>query len=92
MLGFYWASVNRCLLVVFLKVHDEGTSMVGSKLSSGCRLTIVDGTWETCRIFLFYKHHYLWQPTPVFLPGESHGLRSLVGCSPQGHKESDMTE
>ena len=31
-------------------------------------------------------------PTPVFLPGESHGLRSLVGCSPQGHKESDTTE
>ena len=34
----------------------------------------------------------LWQPTPVFLPGESHGLRSLVGYSPQGCKESDMTE
>ena len=33
-----------------------------------------------------------WQPTPVFSPGESHGLRSLVGYSPQGHKESDGTE
>ena len=33
-----------------------------------------------------------WQPTPVFLPGESHGQRSLVGCSPWGHKESDTTE
>ena len=33
-----------------------------------------------------------WQPTPVFLPGESHGQRNLVGYSPQGHKESDMTE
>ena len=32
-----------------------------------------------------------WQPTPVFLPGESHGRRSLVGYSPWGHKESDMT-
>ena len=32
------------------------------------------------------------QPTPVFLPGESHGQRSLVGNSPQGHKESDITE
>ena len=30
--------------------------------------------------------------TPVFLPGESHGQRSLVGYSPQGRKESDMTE
>ena len=33
-----------------------------------------------------------WQPTPVFLPGESHGQRSLVGHSPWGHKESDTTE
>ena len=32
------------------------------------------------------------QPTPVFLPGESHERRSLVGYSPQGHKESDTTE
>ena len=33
-----------------------------------------------------------WQPTPVFFPGKSYGQRSLVGCSPWGHKESDMTE
>ena len=33
-----------------------------------------------------------WQPTPVFLPGESHGQRSLVGYSPWGHKELNMTE
>ena len=33
-----------------------------------------------------------WQPTPVFLPGKSHGLSILVGYSPWGRKESDMTE
>ena len=33
-----------------------------------------------------------WQPTPVFLPGESHGQRSLAGYSPWGRKELDMTE
>ena len=33
-----------------------------------------------------------WQPTPVFLPEKFHGQRSLVGCSPWGHKELDMTE
>ena len=33
-----------------------------------------------------------WQPTPVFLPGESHVQRRLEGHSPRGHKESDMTE
>ena len=33
----------------------------------------------------------IWQPTPVFLPGKSHGHSSLVGYSPWGHKESDTT-
>ena len=33
-----------------------------------------------------------WQLTPVFLPGESHGQRSLVGYSPWADKESDTTE
>ena len=33
-----------------------------------------------------------WQHTPVFLPGESHGQRSLAGYSPWGRKESDTTE
>ena len=33
-----------------------------------------------------------WQPTPVFLPRESHGQKNLAGNSPQGHKESDTTE
>ena len=33
-----------------------------------------------------------WEPTPVFLPGESHGQKSLVGYSPWGHKELDTTE
>ena len=33
-----------------------------------------------------------WHPTPVLLPGKSHGWRSLVGCCPWGRKESDTTE
>ena len=33
-----------------------------------------------------------WHPTPVLLPGKSHGQRSVVGYSPLGHKESDTTE
>ena len=33
-----------------------------------------------------------WHPTPVLLPGKSHGRKSLVGCSPWGHEESDMNE
>ena len=42
--------------------------------------------------FYFSPWGRKWQPTPVFLPGESHGWRSLVSYSPQGHKELDMTE
>ena len=34
----------------------------------------------------------VWEPTPVFLPGESHGQRGLEGSSPWGHKELDTTE
>ena len=33
-----------------------------------------------------------WQPTPVFLPGKSHGQRSLAGYSPWDHKESEGTQ
>ena len=35
---------------------------------------------------------YIWQPTPVFLPGESQGQGSLVGCRLWGRTESDTTE
>ena len=39
-----------------------------------------------------YSWRRRWHPTPVFLPGKSHGQRSLVGCSPWGCEESDTTE
>ena len=37
-------------------------------------------------------HVTKWHPTPVLLPGKSHGQRSVVRCSPWGRKESDTTE
>ena len=43
-------------------------------------------------LFTFLHWRRKWQPTPVLLPGESHGRRSLVGYSPWGCKESDTTE
>ena len=46
--------------------------------------------WETWVGKIPWKR--AWQPSPVFLPGESPGQRSLVGYSPWGHTESDMTE
>ena len=44
--------------------------------------------------FTFHFMHWRrkWQPTPVFLPGESQGQGSLVGCRLWGRTESDMTE
>ena len=42
--------------------------------------------------FLWHIWRRQWHPTPVLLPGKSHGRRSLVGCSPWGHEELDMTE
>ena len=49
--------------------------------------------WETSlSLFTFTHWRKKWQPTPVFLPGESHGWRTLAGYSSWGHKESDRTE
>ena len=43
-------------------------------------------------LFTFLHWRRQWQPTPVFLPGESQGRGSLVGCRLWGHTESDTTE
>ena len=55
---------------------------------------LFDGKTQTgqlnCNSVLYWRKK--WQPTPVLLPGESHGWRSLVGDSPWGHRESDTTE
>ena len=49
--------------------------------------------WETSlSLFTFMHWRRKWQPTPVFLPGESQGWGSLVGCRLWGRTESDTTE
>ena len=49
--------------------------------------------WATSlSLFAFMHWRRKWQPTPVFLPGESQGRGSLVGCRLWGHTESDTTE
>ena len=47
-----------------------------------------DNIWSS----VTHKWRRQWHPTPVLLPGKSHGWRSLVGYSPLGRKESNMTE
>ena len=46
--------------------------------------------WQPTPVILHQRRK--WQPTQVFLPGESHGQRHLVDCSPQDHTESDTAE
>ena len=49
--------------------------------------------WATSfSLFTFMHWRRKWQPTPVFLPGESQGQGSLVGCRLWGHTESETTE
>ena len=43
-------------------------------------------------LFTFMHWRRKWQPTPVFLPGDSQGRGSLAGCRLWGHTESDVTE
>ena len=53
----------------------------------------VGHNWATslsCFTFMHWRRR--WQPTPVFLPGESQGQRSLLGCRLWGRTESDMTD
>ena len=55
------------------------------------------GTWLNLSLTFYWggcpkTRRRQWHPTPVLLPGKSHGWRSLVGWSPWGHKESDTTE
>ena len=48
--------------------------------------------WKCSIVSRLLDQRRQWHPTPVLLPGESHGWRSLVGCSPWGREKSDTTE
>ena len=67
------------------------TEEPGGLQSMGSRR--VGHDWATSLSLSTFMHwRRKWQPTPVFLPGESQGRRSLVGCRLWGHTESDTTE
>ena len=61
---------------------DAGDVEVGR---NGMNSSVFVSYWE-------HRQRRQWHPNPVLLPGKSHGWRSLVGCSPWGHEDSDMTE
>ena len=67
------------------------TEEPGGLQSMGSRR--VGHAWATSlSLFTFMHWRRKWQPTPVFLPGESQGRGSLVGCRLWGHTQSDTTE
>ena len=96
--------VNEAELDVFLEFPcflydpmDVGNLISGSSAFSKSSLYI----WKfsvhillkpSLKDFEYYLASMWWQPTPVLLTGGSHGWRSVVGCSPWGRRESDMTE
>ena len=63
-----------------------------SRLQSMGSLRVGHDWVTSLSLFTFMHWKRKWQPTPVFLPGESQGQRSLVGCHLWGRTESDTTE
>ena len=68
----------------------HATKFTGScYVCSKATLWIINHSFEGLYVVPWRRQ---WQPTPVLLPGKSHGRRSLVGCSPWGRWELDTTE
>ena len=79
----HWTDKKVLKLLFYLLIISIRIFLFGISLSSFC--------WKfTTRYTLQWRRQ--WHPTPVLLPGKSHGRRSLVGCSPWGHWGSDTTE
>ena len=75
-------------------VHGVARSPTGlSTQASNLNYLWIGHDWATSlSLFTFMHWRKKWQPTPVFLPGESQGRGSLVGCCLRGCTESDRTE
>ena len=75
--------------------HPPPVLLLENPMDRGAWWAAVHGvtkSWTLLSNFTFMRWRRKWQPTPVFLPGESQGWGSLVGCRPWGHTESDTTE
>ena len=92
-----FGKVNKAEIDVFLR-EDNGTplqySCLENPMDGGAWKAAVHGVTECQSLSLFTFMHWRrkWQPTPVFLPGESQGWGSLVGCRLWGCTEWDTTE
>ena len=82
--------LQHLLFLAYLKITIFATSSL-SCLSYSLTFTL---RWLTYLLGTYYRYLWRrqWHPTPVLLPRKSHGRRSLLGCSPWDHEESDVTE
>ena len=67
----------------------------GTPLQYSCLENPMDGvakSWTSLSLFTFMHWRRKWQPSPVFLPGESQGWQSLLSCRLWGHTELETTE
>ena len=78
---------KSCYMHLYFDMGFPGGSVIKNPPASRGRRRCGFDTWVRK-----IPRRWAWQPTPVFLPGESHGQQSLVGYSSQGHEESNMTE
>ena len=83
--NFHWLNPWHCL-----PTHDIASQPMTSSFK--IHDIVFQSMTSPKKHSLFLTWRRKWQPTPVFLPGESHGQRSLGGYSPRGRKESDTTE
>ena len=86
---------RRRAFYIYLHIYHSQYSCLENPMGGGAWWAAVHGvakSWTWLSDFTFTHWRKKWQPTPVFLPGESQGRRSLVGCRLWGCTESDTTE
>ena len=86
-------SLQSCLTLCDpVDCSQPGSSVHGILQARILKRVAISSSRTSFSLFTFMHWRRTWQPTPVFLPGESQGQRSLVGCCLWGHTESDTTE
>ena len=88
-----WVSLEYTYIPSLLSLHPRHPTPLDHHRALSWASCVI---WQLPRSYLFYTWWYVywrrqWHPTPVLLPGKSHGWRSLVGCSPWGRWEVDTT-
>ena len=87
-MAIIWAVTGLCLL----SLNSSRPAPYKPSFLIFCLCFLISGKRSNLVSCLDMEWRKQWHPTPVLSPGKSHGQRSLVGCSPWGREESDMTE